>query len=534
MRPSIILLLFIYLLIVPSCSNTPVRTDREESSSPAQQKEALRSGMLGDGSYGDYYYEDFGATRDTQRSESESSRPAGTSSEATARDKESDAAEKRYTSRSGNRQSGATGTRREDSKERESEYRRHLPESREMEAGRRRENQNEEREYHRHLPQSGNTTTGRRRQQHNSSANEERSGTRSRTNTGNDAAKDSGATENDSSNTVQQQEIVTYQFSLSRRRRLKSFDTINGPTKDYHLIQSPMNSTHYYFLSDRKFSSIERHSSYEALLRKKQMYGILEEELPKPEGTGFLEIMVADARWDSGGDREIFSNPRFTNIMTFHRGDKLGFTLYFDKSNSRMSLIYSAGGDLYSTDTTDGITFSTPKAMTALNSSGLDRDPSISPDGRYIVFASNRRRSRSVSDVELYYCFRENINSPFSNPQRIEGTLNAAGELFPSIYQSSLGTFVFFMNYKKHGGSYQNMLFSVQLTGGTARPPVRFSDETDTPFKYITVSYAPAKGLRIMSSYPVNGYDLFRMDLEGWRQVRLRYDSESASYEPVK
>ncbi len=282
--------------------------------------------------------------------------------------------------------------------------------------------------------------------------------------------------------------LNTYKFTLKKGNRLKGFNTINTKGKDYHLVQSPFpNSKKYFFLSDRKLDGGNK--------------------------MGLLEIMTADAKFADSENKEVFSNPQHINLKEFTKGNKLGFALFSNPSTGKLEIYYSNSGTLYKATSDDGTKFSKPKILKNLNSTRLDRDPSISPDGKTMVFASSRNLKSSHQGVELFVCFRDDISKEFSNPIYIPDTNNSANELFPSIYQSSIGTFAFFIKYSKIGQSYKRILYSMEIKDKTIYPIVEFSKGSDIPYKYITVSYAEIKGMRIMSSFPVNGYDIFRMFL---------------------
>lgn len=68
---------------------------------------------------------------------------------------------------------------------------------------------------------------------------------------------------------------------------------------------------------------------------------------------------------------------------------------------------------------------------------------------------------------------------------------------------------------------------------------VPFQEDSDIPFKYITVSYSEKRGNRIMSAFPVNDYDLYRMHLENVESIYVDVEGNiiqelSSSTDPVK
>ena len=61
--------------------------------------------------------------------------------------------------------------------------------------------------------------------------------------------------------------------------------------------------------------------------------------------------------------------------------------------------------------------FGAPQALAQVNAPGNDADPTLSPDGRVLVFASSSARSGASGGVDLWYATRKDGASPFSTPQ---------------------------------------------------------------------------------------------------------------------
>jgi hypothetical protein len=62
-----------------------------------------------------------------------------------------------------------------------------------------------------------------------------------------------------------------------------------------------------------------------------------------------------------------------------------------------------------------------------------DVDPSISPDGRFLYFASNRAPDAGALGFDLYVAARPNPQSAFGDPTRINAVSTGAIEAFPFV-----------------------------------------------------------------------------------------------------
>jgi hypothetical protein len=52
-------------------------------------------------------------------------------------------------------------------------------------------------------------------------------------------------------------------------------------------------------------------------------------------------------------------------------------------------------------------------------------------------------------------------------------------------------------------------------------PIIPFTTDSDIPYKYITFSYNEKMGTPVIGSYPVNGFDLYRMNLKMVKKVMI-------------
>ena len=334
----------------------------------------------------------------------------------------------------------------------------------------------------------------------------------------------------------------SYQFSIKKGSRLSSFHTINGPGKDYSLQQSPVaDSNHYYFITDRiqplfvdnlnvsgrplyTIKSEIDESTYDEIVKK--IKAIEHKALKKH--SRFMEIVVCNVIPNKQKSREIFYKPRFLNLNKLVRGDKLGFTLFNNQEKNQVEIYFSAMGNIHKAVSKDGVNFTLDKKLKNINSRDIDRDPSITPDGKILVFASTRGIESSVGATQLFISFRKSINDKFEKPHLVGGTVNRFGELFPTIFKSSYGTFIFFKqyNYNKIKRGYVYTYYSIQIKDKVLLPKVIFSAKSQTPFKYTTISFSKKRGFRIFSSYPVNTYDIFRMHVK--KVLKVKIDSDGA------
>lgn len=344
----------------------------------------------------------------------------------------------------------------------------------------------------------------------------------------------------------------TTRFGIKRGQRLKSFHTLNGPGKDYHLVQSPIqDSSFYYYLTDRVNPVFKSTNNLKATplssyrnqvdndVYQKMKQSIEQKITDDMSGTGFLEIMVCESAFNKEGEKEIFFDPKFTNIKDIHRGNKLGFALFYNEETEKLELIYSAEGDLFKAESSDGINFDLIEDIFTLNSEYIERDPSISSDGLILAFASSRNFRSNIQGTQLFISIRDSLEDPWPEPIVVSNAINALSELFPSIYSTENSSFVFFKVYDKNPTGYMENLYSVEVRNKVVLPMVPFQEDSDIPFKYITVSYSEKRGNRIMSAFPVNDYDLYRMHLENVESIYVDVEGNiiqelSSSTDPVK
>jgi hypothetical protein len=178
-----------------------------------------------------------------------------------------------------------------------------------------------------------------------------------------------------------------------------------------------------------------------------------------------------------------------------------------------MEIIYSVDGVMYLAESEDGEHFKKVQKMDGINSEFMDRDPSISRDGKVMVFASSRGSDTNSKAMQLYIAMRKSINDKFSEPKVVPGAFNSLGDLFPTIYSTTRGFFIFFKTYHAAEMGFSEKIYSIENRNGVFLPMVPFGEGSEIPQKYITTSYFATKGIVIMSSEPVNDYDLYTMEI---------------------
>ena len=103
--------------------------------------------------------------------------------------------------------------------------------------------------------------------------------------------------------------------------------------------------------------------------------------------------------------------------------------IYFAADNAPGSV---GGQDIVvATRDTTADAFSTPTPVANINSSASDADPTLSPDERVIVFVSDRPNGMGGSD--LWYATRSAADAPFGSPQPIPGLNTGDEEREPTL-----------------------------------------------------------------------------------------------------
>lgn len=311
----------------------------------------------------------------------------------------------------------------------------------------------------------------------------------------------------------------TVQFKIKKTSRLKSYNVINGAGKDYNLYRSPVDENRFYFLSDRTNTVFKTNEKDFRNKVSRKLYNKIKNQKNDDSGTGFLEIVTLESAKNKN-DKMVFYNSKFSSIKDLHQGNKLGYTLY--NHNGKLRIIYSAEGDLHTAESTDGVNFEPLEPMDIINS-GLytDRDPSISPDGRILAFASSRNMESNIRGTQLFISVRENINSPWKEPVVVPYAMNSLNELFPVIFQYEDRYFVFVRVFNNEEGEYKENLYSIEIREGIVFPMVPLDSESDIPYKYLAI-----RDNEIFGSYPANNYDIYNLEFETIEKIYVSIKSK--------
>ncbi|MDX1944307.1 MAG: family 16 glycoside hydrolase [Pirellulaceae bacterium] len=143
-----------------------------------------------------------------------------------------------------------------------------------------------------------------------------------------------------------------------------------------------------------------------------------------------------------------------------------GLTLFFYSSHREGGL----GGDelwMTSRPTTNAAWGAAQNLGPGVNSSKGDASPTISSDGRVLVFASDRAGGRGAGD--LWLSSRASVDAPWSAPQRLGSPVNTAGhEAGPSL--SADGTTLYFNAERTDGLGGADLWMSRRVLKGAGNP----------------------------------------------------------------
>ena len=173
------------------------------------------------------------------------------------------------------------------------------------------------------------------------------------------------------------------------------------------------------------------------------------------DSSGWKRVRLYDPRGDS-----LVSAPGITSVGAWHddrpapdlHGDRIAFVS--DRSGASHVYVWNRSGGI--------------AAPAGLVTDGLDAEPSLSSNGRWLAFASTRTGGAGGWDVFLY----DLTNSTFVPLPR----LNSAGdERFPAV--NAAGTRVMFQARATAGDDWD--LWSYTLSDSTSRQPTNLSSSTE-------------------------------------------------------
>jgi len=150
-----------------------------------------------------------------------------------------------------------------------------------------------------------------------------------------------------------------------------------------------------------------------------------------------------------------------------------------------------------------------------------ERDPSISPDGRYLVFTSNRSGAFNVWRIDI----------DGNNPRQLT---NGEDEQFPScspdgrwvVYQGFVAGVPTIWKVPIDGGQ------SVQLTNKYSNSPVISPDGTQVAYIYLDPVSHWKVGVMPLAGGPVKSFDIPRLSIPNlsWQRVRWTRDGQALTY----
>lgn len=136
----------------------------------------------------------------------------------------------------------------------------------------------------------------------------------------------------------------------------------------------------------------------------------------------------------------------------------------------------------------------------AINSSAWESHPALSPDGRMLVFASNRRGGYGRSDL---WVSRKNVEGEWGRAFPLSGLVNTEGdELAPSFAQDG-STLYFASNGHDGYGGYD--LWMTRLEDGDWRQPVNLGPTINSPRDDLFLASVPGGKVFYISSARAGG-----------------------------
>ncbi|MDA0194547.1 MAG: hypothetical protein O2887_09735 [Bacteroidetes bacterium] len=130
-----------------------------------------------------------------------------------------------------------------------------------------------------------------------------------------------------------------------------------------------------------------------------------------------------------------------------------------------------------------------------------DIEPSFSPDGLRLYFASNRPLTESMDspkDFDIWYIERENPDNPWSKPINIGEPINTAlNEFYPSVVENKN---LYFTSDATDSKGRDDIFFS-KWNGNMYSPPVSLSDSINTDGYEFNAYVSPDESFMIFSGY---------------------------------
>ncbi|MDH4263667.1 MAG: OmpA family protein [Spirochaetia bacterium] len=157
-----------------------------------------------------------------------------------------------------------------------------------------------------------------------------------------------------------------------------------------------------------------------------------------------------------------------------------------------------------------GNEWSTPILVPGINSDFHDRMPSISPDGKYLFFSSDRPGGFGKDDIWMSQY--DDVNKRWKDPVNLGETINtSASEISPSIHAD--GITLYFSSDKIGGVGGYDIYVTQRLSAGNWKHPVNMGTpyNTEQDDEYPTV-LSSGEFMYFTSNRPggFGGYDIYR------------------------
>ena len=193
-----------------------------------------------------------------------------------------------------------------------------------------------------------------------------------------------------------------------------------------------------------------------------------------------------------------------------------GKTVFFTRANSSQSVILVSH--------LSGATWSTPR-IASFSGTWRDLEPTMAPDGSYLIFASNRPATAGGRAIDAYYngaaqpgiggnLWRvDRTPNGWGEPHRLPDVVNANGSIFsPSIAADGS---LYFM--KPVGSQTRFHIFRAQFSHGAYEPPVAVAIAAGDSVGDYDPAVAPDESFIVFSSsrMKANGTSLFIAQKQG-------------------
>jgi hypothetical protein len=186
----------------------------------------------------------------------------------------------------------------------------------------------------------------------------------------------------------------------------------------------------------------------------------------------------------------------------------------------------------------DGFFWSEPQ-VAIFSGQYKDLEPSFSPDGKKVFFASKRPVDNTLKEKDYDIWYIERTDNGWSNPKNVESPINTGSdEYFPSVSQN--GNLYFTASYDDSFGA-EDIYFS-RFENGVYIAPMNLGDSINSALYDFNAFIAPDESYLVFSSFGredgAGGGDLYiayRKEDGSWTKARnmgSQINSEKLDYCP--